>query len=474
MTKVMDFKPAYTGCAVLDYTELLEEEPPVLLIGDALDSEEVEASAEEDGLEDSDADCHEQCDPLKTYLTEIGLIPLLTRSEETEVAKRIEDNKEKAIKALFSLPLAVEKLVQEADRVLRGEAYLNNLIHLSSEPEKGKEDEEKTFIEAIRQIERLHRMKTSSLYRDTLPAKILALRLRFDFVEQLFSEIDAEVREIEARLAGMNTRKANTERKKVEERTGALLSAMPAALRAFTNTLTEINDARSMLIEGNLRLVVSVAKRYAAMGKMSMLDLIQEGNIGLMRAADLFDYRKGFKFSTYAMCWIKQAITRALSKYSRTIRLPVHSEDELTRILHAARQLANELDEEPSHWIIAERVKMSEYKVRRLLEMSREPLSFHMQLGEDESEMIDFIEDKSMPSPLEHVIYTDLREKVQGIISKLSPKEEIILRKRLGIDNEIQTLATLANEFGVTRERIRQIEEKAIRKLTSCLAAASA
>lgn len=473
MSEVMDFKPAYTGCAVLDYSESRAEEPPALLGEDAHDSEEVEASAEEDGSEDSDADWHEQYDPLKAYLTEIGLIPLLKRSEETEVAKRSEDNKERAIKALFSLPLAVERLLQRAGRVRLGEAYLKELIHPSTENDQEKDNEKKAFIEAIMQINRMHGLKLPSLYCEKLPAMISALRLRFDFVERIFSEIRAEMLETDARLAGMSARRANRERIKVEEKIGSALSAIPAVLRAFTDARAEMDDARKILIEGNLRLVVSAAKRYAAMGRMSMLDLIQEGNIGLMKSVELFDYRKGFKFSTYAMCWIKQAITRALSTYSRTIRLPVHSEDELTRILHAARQLANESDEEPSHWIIAERVKMSEYKVRRLLEMSRDPLSFHIQMGEDESEMIDLIEDKSMPSPLEHVIHKDLREKVQDMISLLNPKEEMVLRKRFGIGREEQTLQILANEFGVTRERIRQIETTAIKKLKDHFVAAN-
>lgn len=472
MSEVMDLMPAYAGCNVLDYTEPRVEESPALLIEEAPYGEEAEATSEEADQEDCDTDGHGQCDPLKTYLTEIGAIPLLKKSEETEAAKRIEANRERAMRALFSLPLAVERLLQRAGRVRLGEAYLKEFIHPSTDNNRVMDDEKKAFIEAIMQINRMHRLKRPSLYCEKLPAIIIALRLRFDFVERIFTEIKAEMLETDARLAGMSARRANMEKIKVEEKIGSALSAIPAVLRAFTDATAEINDARRILIEGNLRLVVSIAKRYAAMGRMSMLDLIQEGNIGLMRAAELFDYRKGFKFSTYAMCWIKQAITRALAKYSRTIRLPVHSEDELSRIIHVARQLANESAEEPSPETIAERAKISEHKVRRLLEMSRDPLSLHMQMGEDESEMIDFIEDKSNLSPLEHIIHKDLREKVQDMISLLNPKEEMVLRKRFGIDREEQTLQILANEFGVTRERIRQIETTAIRKLKKQFATA--
>ena len=462
----MNFETDYADPEVLDYEEPQAGEEPHTFL-DALDSGEAAAAADEDVPEDCEADDHEQCDPLKTYLTEIGSIRLLKRSEETDVSRRIEDSREMAIRALFSLPLAVEKLLQTADRLQRGEIYLSDIIHLSTDPDQIKEEEKRDFFKAVRQIGRLHRMNTPSLYRNKLPAKIAALRLRFNYVEQLYSEIDAEVREIEAGLAGMSIRREHAERNKFEERTGTRLSAIPAVLRTFSLARGEMNDAKNILIEGNLRLVVSAARKYSGMGRMSMLDLIQEGNIGLMRAADLFDYRKGFKFSTYAMCWIKQAITRALSKHSRMIRLPVHAADEMIRIFHASRQLSNELGEEPSYETIADRVKMPEHKVRGLLEMSREPLSLHMQVGEDECEMIDFIEDKSMPSQLDAVIHADFKNKMQGAIALLDPKEEQIIRGRFSIGKEEQTLEMLANEFGVTRERIRQIETTAIKKLKS-------
>ncbi|MBI5073652.1 MAG: sigma-70 family RNA polymerase sigma factor [Nitrospirae bacterium] len=467
MSEFVTTEIEYAGCDILEYAEPLAEEPVSMFM------EDEETSAEDHCPEDGADDDHGQCDPLTMYLSEIGSIPLLKRSEETEVAKRIEDNRERLMRALFSLPLAVEKMLQEADRVRLKEAHLNEIIHLSADPDQIKEDERKTIFEAMRQIGRLHRMKIPSLYREKLPSRVIALGLKFDFVEKLFGEVNAEVRDMEARLADMNTRKANAERKTFEERTCSALSTMQAVLRTCAHAREEINEAKNILIEGNLRLVVSTARRYAVMGKMSMLDLIQEGNIGLMRSAELFDYRRGFKFSTYATCWIKQAITRALSKHSRMIRFPVHTADELTRIIRASKQLANEMAEEPSHESIAERVKMPEHKVRSLLEMSRDPLSLHHQVGDEESEMIELIEDRSMPSPLESVIHTDLREKVRHAISILDPKEEMIIRGRFSIDKEERTLEMLANEFGLTRERIRQIETIAIKKLKSHFAAAS-
>jgi len=474
MSEFRHSETEYAGCDVLEYTEPRAEESVSSFMEDSTDGEEAITSREDDCREDGVADDPGQCDPLTMYLSEIGSIPLLKRSEETEVAKRIEDNRERLMRALFSLPFAVEKMLQEADRVRLKQAHLNEIIHLSNDPCQIKEDERKTFLEAMRQIGRLHRMKTPSLYREKLPSRVIALGLKFDFVEKLLGEVSAEVRDIEARLAGMDTRKANTERKAFEERTCSSLSAVQTVLRNCAHAREEINEAKNILIEGNLRLVVSTAQRYAVMGKMSMLDLIQEGNIGLMRSVELFDYRRGFKFSTYATCWIKQAITRALSKHSRMIRFPVHTADELSRIIQAARQLTNEMAEEPSHEAIAKRVNMPERKVRELLEVSRDPLSLHTQGGDDESEIMDVIEDKSIPSPLDSVIHADLREKVQRAISILDPKEEMILRGRFSLGREEQTLEMLANEFGLTRERIRQIETTAIKKLKSHFALASA
>jgi len=472
MRKVLHPEAEYSD--VLDYTEELPEESEAALIEDAADSQAEEASAEDNDPEADPADDHESCDPLKMYLNEIGSTPLLKRSREIEVAKVIEDNRERAITALFTLPLAIEKLLQAGKQVQLGNMPLNEIIRLSSDPEQIRDDEKKKFVEAVRQIERLHRMKTPALYRSKLPARVMALKLRFDFVERLFSEIDVEVHAAGESLAGMNARKATVERNTFKEKTGTPLEAMQDVLRTFSHARAEIHEARNILIEGNLRLVVSAARRYAAMGRMSMLDLIQEGNIGLMRAVELYDHKRGFKFSTYAMCWIKQAITRALSRQSRLIRLPVHTADELTRIVHASKELTNELAEDPSPETIAARVKMPEHKVRGLLEMSRDPLSLHTPVGEDDSEMIDFIEDKSMPSPLASLIHSDLKAKVRSAISLLDPKEEKILRGRFSIGREEQTLEMLANEFGLTRERIRQIETTAIKKLRSHFAVAGA
>ncbi len=473
MRKALHTEEAYADNDVLDDREELSEEPGEMLMEDADDSGEAENTAEDHDPEADPADGHESCDPLKMYLNEIGSTPLLKKSRELEVARQIEDNRELAITALFSLPSVVEKLVQAGKQIQLGKMPLNEIIRLSSDPEQIRDDEKKKFMEAVRQIERLHQMKTPALYRGKLPARVMALRLRFDFVERLFRETEDEMHAFKDGLAGMNARKAAVGRNTFHERTGSTVEAVEEVLRTFSHARGEINEARNILIEGNLRLVVSAARRYAAMGRMSMLDLIQEGNIGLMRAVDLFDHRKGFKFSTYAMCWIKQAITRALSRHSRLIRLPVHTADELTRIVQASRELTNELAEDPSPETIAARVKLPAPKVRGLLEMSRDPLSLHTPVGEDDSEMIDFIEDKSMQSPLAALINTDLRKKVLSAISLLDPKEEKVLRGRFSIDREEQTLEMLANEFGLTRERIRQIETSAIKKLRNHFAAAA-
>jgi len=237
---------------------------------------------------------------------------------------------------------------------------------------------------------------------------------------------------------------------------------------ACERAVSEMEETKRLIIEANLRLVVSIAKKYLGSGRVSLTDLIQEGNIGLMRAVDLFDYRTGYKFSTYAVCWIKQSITRALSNHSRTIRFPVHVADKVHKILRCARELSQENSEDTSHEEIAARLNVPEQQVMELLHLSREPVSINTPIRED-SELSDLIEDTSLPSPLDTAIHSDIRTKVDMVLSQLDPKSEMIIRKRFGIGEEEQTLAVIAKEFNLSRERIRQIEGNVIKKIRSRL-----
>jgi RNA polymerase primary sigma factor len=257
-----------------------------------------------------------------------------------------------------------------------------------------------------------------------------------------------------------------------ERRFGASHEDVKKAVRAFSDAKNEISDARSALIEANLRLVIYIARRYVGAGKaLSFLDLVQEGNIGLMRAADKFDYRMGCKFSTYAIWWIRQTIVRALADQSRMIRVPAHKAEIISRITKVSKELVNELGREPSFEDIAKRAKITPETVRMLLRISREPVSLETPIGEEDSHLSDFIEDKTTPSPLDELFNHDRKVQIEKALSRLKLKEEKIVRKRFGIGEHTQTLHEVAQEFDVTRERIRQVECKAITKLRDHLQA---
>jgi RNA polymerase primary sigma factor len=257
---------------------------------------------------------------------------------------------------------------------------------------------------------------------------------------------------------------SRAELRQLERRAGLGRKALLASLSLIEEHDRVVRQAKKELMEANLRLVVSVAKRYLG-SELSLLDLVQEGNIGLMKAVDRFQYRRGFKFSTYATWWIRQAITRAIADHSRTIRIPVHMVETLNRISRVNRSLVNEIGREPTPEELAKRTGVPARKVRLILESSRKPLSLETPIGDD-SELGDFLEDKAAESPNDNLITQDLTTQVERALSTLSPKEKEILRLRFGIgESGEHTLEEVGRRFSVTRERIRQIETKALRKL---------
>ncbi len=379
---------------------------------------EVEGHTQEDSLEheaDHEAWSDEEssacetgsCDPLDIYLREIGAISRLSSNEEKEVAQRIAQARGSALEAIAALPFAAKRLGREG--------------------------------------------------------------WKFETAQEIARDLEADIARIEEFRASKGRSAYYAERRRFETRIGARFADIRAALAAFVAAGRDLAAAKQSLAEANLRLVVSAARRYAGIGLLSFDDLIQEGNIGLMRAVDLFDYRRGTKFSTYAMCWIKQAITRALSNTSRLIRLPVNTAGEVSRVVHAARMLEQENGSEPTSQEIAAKARMPEKKVRNLLQASQPPLSLNMTVGEDASQFGDFLEDRAIPSPLDTAIRDDFNEKIRAALGLLDPREERIVRGRFSIGETEQTLAMLAAEVGVSRERIRQLEASALCKLRSSL-----
>jgi len=481
-------------------------------------------------------------EPVRMYLREMGNIPLLTKEGEIDLARRIERGKDKVMRAVFSLPFAVEKLIAMGNLVNTGEAPLAEIIQNDGDSEEALIDEGKRFFAITKQIKRLYQRrdlyharssagcprvkgKSSKEHERLLAEKILekvkSLKLREDVLRAFSEELETTIGRIEEvnrkmsllarRLkafgyeinstgapkrsktfwyalkppakqgrhpAGLNKawkdmdplleryRDYQLEIKGYERLIGATYGEMKDAMKSISEGMDEISNAKDEMIEANLRLVISIAKRYIGKG-LSFPDLIQEGNIGLMRAVDKFEYRRGYKFSTYATWWIRQAITRALADQSRTIRIPVHMVEVISRISKATRELVQELGDEPSPEDIASRVNMPVDKVRAILKLSKEPISLETPIGEEEdSHLRDFIEDKAAPSPLDVAINDDLKSQIEKVLCTLNPKEAKIIRRRFGIGEDFpHTLEEVGQEFDVTRERIRQIEVKAIRKL---------
>jgi len=450
-------------------------------------------------------------DPVRIYLKEMSTVPLLTREGEIEISKKIEKGREKIYRVIFSLPFTLRKLIALGRMVRNGEAPLAEIIQdCEEETEEELLLESKNFYNLTEEIDALQKKRKLYLERlkktfrgvprriDTAPyrkiikvleenrnqilEKVRKLRLKEDVVTAFSEELKRSVEEIDAlqkkiastgkktKPSGFNIEKERQLYKKkirkYEILSGISSSEIKKALKALIQGEREVFEGRKAMIVANLRLVISIAKRYLGKG-LSFSDLIQEGNIGLMRAVDKFEYRRGYKFSTYATWWIRQAITRALADQSRTIRIPVHMIETANRIIRVTRELVQEIGREPLHTEIAERLKIPVEKVIRILKISKEPVSLETPIGEEEdSHLRDLIEDKTMLSPLDSALQGDMRKKIDSILCTLTPKEEKIIRRRFGIGGDVpHTLEEVGLEFDVTRERIRQIEVKAIRKL---------
>jgi RNA polymerase primary sigma factor len=490
---------------------------PKVKSGDSLGLEKVDELKGDELAEDVELDLtpgalDKTNDPVRMYLREMGTVPLLTREGEVEIAKRIERGQLNVLKTLSRSPIVIQSLFQLREELTSGDRTIKEVVVFDDDEltEEKVSERAADVIACINEIERLykkllqlrtrrdsiprnrrprdfrrynwavarHRILISKYFRSVLfthgMRKVLIEKIR-QAIEEL-RPLEREINRTEKKVEGSRTNGNKDLRKELRQlrqrladfelRTQTTAVELRRSCQNIISGEEQAEAAKRDLIEANLRLVVSIAKKYTNRG-LQFLDLIQEGNIGLMKAVDKFEYRRGYKFSTYATWWIRQAITRAIADQARTIRIPVHMIETINKLIRTSRLLVQEYGREPTSEEIAKRMEIPVVKVRKVLKIAQEPISLETPIGEEEdSHLGDFIEDRGVISPAEAVININLKEQTESVLKTLTPREEKVIKMRFGLDDGSEhTLEEVGQSFAVTRERIRQIEAKALRKL---------
>jgi len=505
-------------CGFLTYEELNETLPEDMDTADKID--QVLAQVDELGIElldESDLESRQGerdkvaveeefeaspariDDPVRMYLTQMGEIPLLSREEEIRLAKKIETTRKRFRTKLLESDFVVRECLKILDDVSEGEQPFDRTLHFDSTEERNREEISKRLTVNVETIQKMldqnqrdfRAAQSKDISREKRLALLREIRRRRRKAVKLLEEVSIRTRKVQhlmeqlaeraqlsARLrreiqrAGSkraNTRKVRQARETLERIQNEVvedLDMLQRRVQAVRERFEAYEDAKRRLSAGNLRLVVSIAKKYRNRG-MSFLDLIQEGNTGLMRAVDKYEYKRGYKFSTYATWWIRQAITRSIADQARTIRIPVHMIETMSKLRNISKSLVQELGREPTIEEIASRAGISAAETRRVFKIARHPISLDRPVGESEDSYFgDFIEDESAPSPVNAASREMLKSKMEAVLNTLTRREREIIKLRYGIgDGYTYTLEDVGKMFNVTRERVRQIEAKAIRKL---------